>query len=61
MKRTIIILSAAVVAVLSVVSCAKERFDAPEVTGDVITFSSFRQQVFTRADIDLMNFEVGTK
>ena len=61
MKRTIIILSAAVVAVLSVVSCAKERFEAPEVTGDVITFSSFRQQVFTRADIDLMNFEVGTK
>ena len=61
MKRTIIILSAAVVAVLSVVSCAKERFETPEVTGDVITFSSFRQQVFTRADIDLMNFPVGSK
>ena len=61
MKRILFLTFSSVLLAALVVSCAKERFDAPEVTGDVITFSSFRQQVFTRADIDLMNFEVGTK
>ena len=54
------ILLASAVAVLA--SCERERMDdlAPGGEG-VITLNSFRQQVFTRADVDEVDFPAGTK
>ena len=43
------------------VSCRKEAFEEPAATGDAITFSSFRKQVYTKADLDLLDFAPGTK
>ena len=61
MKRTIIHIALAALAVLGAVSCEKERdFDRNSPDGEAIRFSSFRRQVFTRADIDLVDYEEGT-
>ena len=43
------------------VSCRKEAFEEPAATGDAISFSSFRKQVYTKADLDLLDFAPGTK
>ena len=46
---------------LAVVSCVKENFMDPAQSGDAIKMTSYRQQVFTRADIDDFDFAAGTK
>ena len=48
-------------ALLSLCSCAKEGLFPTKDPGKAITFSSFRQQVYTRADISEYNFIKDTK
>ncbi|MBP5226419.1 MAG: fimbrillin family protein, partial [Kiritimatiellae bacterium] len=42
-------------------ACSKERLAEPLPHGEAIAFSSFRKQVYTKADIELFDFEPGTK
>ena len=59
MKIRHILLAAAV---LTFASCAKEGMERDGVVpGEAIRMSSFRQQVFTRADVDEVDFPAGTK
>ena len=59
MKIRHILLAAAV---LTFASCAKEGMERDvAVPGEAIQMSSFRQQVFTRADVDEIDFPAGTK
>ena len=48
-------------AALTLFSCAKEGWEETKTTGEAIKFTSYRQQVYTRADIDEFNFDEGTK
>ena len=48
--------------VLTIASCAKEGMERDVVVpGEAIQMASFRQQVFTRADVDEIDFPAGTK
>ena len=58
MKTRYIFLSAVV---LILASCAKEGMEQVDVPGDAIRLSSYRQQVFTRADADEFEFAKDTK
>ena len=59
MKIRHILLAAAV---LTFASCAKQGMERDvAVPGEAIQMSSFRQQVFTRADVDEIDFPAGTK
>ena len=58
MKIRFFILSAVV---LFLASCAKEGMEQVDVPGDAIKLSSYRQQVFTRADVDEFEFAKNTK
>ena len=60
MKRKLIIFSMAATAVLGAVSCQKENSGDTMKNGNTISFSSFRKQLFTRADVDLFSFAEGT-
>ena len=51
----------AATAVLGAVSCQKENSGDNMKDGNSISFSSFRKQLFTRADLDLFSFAEGTK
>ena len=42
-------------------SCMKESVDPVDIPGDAITFSAYRQQVYTRADIGDFEFPVHTQ
>ena len=57
-KQATILIAAAL---LFLCSCAKEGTFSPKKNGEPIAFSSFRQQVFTRADIESFNFDPETK
>ena len=46
---------------LALASCSKTGLESPSSPGVAITFSSFRQQVYTRADISEYNFIKDTK
>ena len=49
-------------AVAATASCSREEMDVLSVDREgAITLSSFRQQVFTRADVDEIDFPAGTK
>ena len=61
MKRAILNIAFAAVAVMGAVSCEKERDFDRSSDSDAIRFSSFRRQVFTRADVDMVDYEPGTK
>ena len=50
-----------ILAILAAVSCSKEHFAEPIPHGEAISFSSFRKQVYTKADINLFDFDPGTK
>lgn len=58
MKR-ILIYSIATVVALGSVSCVKEQLES--LNGDKVTFAAYRQQVLTRADAEVFNFDEGTK
>ena len=56
------ILLGASVGLLAAVACQREEFDPQSFDKeDAISLSSFRQQVFTRADVDMYDFDEGTK
>ena len=61
MKHNYILFIGTAIAVLGAVACNKEHFEEPAPAGDVIAFSSFRKQVYTKADIQLFDFAPGTK
>ena len=60
MKRGRIILGAVILPMVAI-SCTKEWSGSAEMPADAITFSAYRQQVYTRADIGDFEFPVHTQ
>lgn len=61
MKRTILFHSLTILLLAGAVSCTRDMIETEAPEPGSIQFSSYRKQVFTRADIDLFNFDAGTK
>lgn len=61
MKKKLLFVSITAAAVLSIVSCEKEKTGMAGVEGSAIAFNSYRKQVATRADENLVAFPEGTK